>query len=163
MKFLALPFFATMTTFHLVAAEVPATKAPPSQPTLQEDAVLVGCFQLEPTAKAKSKNVQRLCVSQNKSDYFVEIATGDPTAGGVSVIATFSMQLRSRTRCLDCNKDVYTLGPAGSSFSRFTIAFNGKREKPIEIDTVVINPRAESGTVTIAGVKFFYHNVSLSE
>ncbi len=117
-----------------VAPPVP----PPASPT---------CFELSKDGKLWSKTPELLCVGSGDKNVEIKLTTGMPP--NPTTVATFMLDLKTRAKCIDCNKDVFALtNPENSVFNQLQITFNGKRD--------VKNPGTESGTVTIGKTKFFY-------
>jgi hypothetical protein len=134
----------------------PATPAQPAKPAPTAGAAIAPpvpppatgptCFELSKDGKAWSRTPEQLCVGTGDKAVEIKLQTGMPTA---TTVATFTLDLKTRAKCIDCNKDVFALtNPENSVFNQLSITFNGKRD--------VKNPGTESGTLTIGKTKFFY-------
>lgn len=115
----------------------PSVTPPPSGPT---------CFELSKDGKAWSKTTEQLCIGAGDKAVEIKLQTGMPSP---QTVATFTLDLTARARCIDCNKDVFSLSnPSNSVFNQLSIKFDGKRTAK--------SPAVESGTVLIGATKFFY-------
>lgn len=104
------------------------------------------CFELSKDGKAWSKTPEQLCVGSGDKAVEIKLQSGMPTP---QTIATFTLDLRGRARCIDCNQDVFALSnPENSVFNQLSIRFDGKRDAK--------TPSMETGTVKIGATKFFY-------
>jgi len=121
-------------------APMPVQQVPPpvaSGPT---------CFELSKDGKLWSRTPEQLCVGTGDKAVEIKLQTGMPTA---TTVASFTLDLKTRAKCIDCNKDVFALtNPENSVFNQLAITFNGKRDPKA--------PGTESGTLTIGKTKFFY-------
>jgi hypothetical protein len=103
------------------------------------------CFELSKDGKLWSRTPERMCVGHGDKNVEIKLQTGMPTPIDVAV---FHLDLKTRSRCLDCNKDVYALlNPENSVMNELAITFDGKRDA---------KTLAETGTLTIGKTKFFY-------
>lgn len=104
------------------------------------------CFQLSRDGKAWSRTPEQLCVvaaADNK--YKITLQTGLKPVE----IAAFTLDLKKRVRCADCNMDVFGVASGASAFHALEIKFDGKRD----LKTMI-----ESGTVAIGKTTFHYRN-----
>lgn len=123
----------------------PATPAPAMRPPVPPPAAPT-CFELSKDGKLWSRTPEMLCVGSGDKAVEIKLTTGMPTP---TTVATFTLDLKTRVKCIDCNKDVFALtNPENSVFNQLSITFNGKRNAK--------NPGTESGTVTIGKTKFYY-------
>lgn len=112
------------------------------------------CYQVSRMEGMWSKTPELLCidpVNARANEYEITLRTG---LAGISqkTVATFSLNLTSRARCMECNEDVYSVAnPENSSFNALAIRFQG----------VVDNraTRTETGTVSVGATQFFYRSV----
>jgi hypothetical protein len=120
------------------APSAPAVAPPmPTGPT---------CFELSKDGKLWSRTPEQLCIGSGDKAIEIKLQTGMPTA---TTVASFTLDRTTRAKCIDCNKDVYSLSnPENSVFNQLAITFNGKRDPKA--------PGTESGTLTIGKTKFFY-------
>ena len=103
------------------------------------------CFELSANGKTWSRTPERLCVGSGDKNVEIKLQTGMPTPTDVAV---FHLDLKTRAKCIDCNKDVFALlNPENSVFNNLAISFNGKRD---------VKAGTETGTLTIGKTKFFY-------
>lgn len=105
------------------------------------------CYQLTAQAEIWSRTPESLCVGTLNSDgqADLKLVTG---AFNPRVLATFTLDLISRVKCLDCNEDVYGVAiPSNSVFNNLQVRFSGIRD---------IKSGQESGTVSIGDTKFHY-------
>lgn len=102
------------------------------------------CFQVSADGKAWLRTPQQLCVSSSGANHRITLESGDRKAVEV---ASFSVALKHRVRCADCNKDVFAV--ASPVFGALEITFDGKRD---------LKTMAETGTVTIGKTTFHYRN-----
>lgn len=120
---------------------VPPAPRPPVPPPSAES-----CFELSRDGKLWSRTPEQLCIGAGDKAVAIKLTTGMPTP---QTVATFTLDLTARARCIDCNKDVFSLSnPENSVFNQLAIKFNGKRDAKA--------PGKESGTLTIGATKFFY-------
>lgn len=110
------------------------------------------CYELSSDGQTWSRTAEVLCVATTRNDetgrYDLTLAIDD--LGQKQVVATFSLDMIRRLRCIDCNGDVFGLkSPSNSVFNSLKITFNGRREL---VDGVGV----ETGTVKIGKNKFFY-------
>ncbi len=107
------------------------------------------CYQVSSTAGAWSRTPELLCVAQTdaqENKYDITLRSGMPFQQ--ETVATFSLNLVSAVRCMDCNKNVYALSnPSNSTFNALAIRFDGQRD---------IRAQTEEGTVTIGSTLFHY-------
>ena len=132
---------AVLLLASLAAADRAAEPAPPpaSGPS---------CFELSPNGKTWSRTPERLCIGSGDKNVEIKMTTGMPTP---TEVAVFHLDLKSRARCIDCNKDVYALlNPENSVFNTLAISFTGKRD---------VKAGTETGTLMIGKNKFFYRKV----
>lgn len=135
-----------------IASARPATTPPPAGNAAaapvavsQPPASAATCFQLSRDGKAWSRTPERLCIGPGTTNVEIKLQTGMPTATDV---ATFRFDLKTRAKCIDCNKDVFALlNPENSVFNTLAITFDGKRD---------VKAGTEAGTLTIGKTKFFY-------
>src|SRR4051812_3433434 len=91
------------------AAQAPAIVAAPPPPSMG------GCFELSKDGKAWSKTPEQICVGAGDKNVEIKLETGMPTPTDVAV---FHLDLKTRVRCADCNKDVFALlNPENSIFN----------------------------------------------
>jgi hypothetical protein len=103
------------------------------------------CFELSRNGKWWSKTPEQVCVSSDVTPAkitFRIVEVGQPRD-----VAAFTLDLISRAKCIDCNKDVFAISnPSNSLFNDFRLVFSGKRDQDLN----------ESGKLTIGNVKYFY-------
>jgi hypothetical protein len=103
------------------------------------------CFELSSNGKTWSRTPERLCVGSGDKNVEIKLQTGMPTP---VTVAVFHLDLKTRVKCVDCNKDVFALtNPENSVFNALALSFNGKRD---------VKAGTETGTLTIGKTKFFY-------
>ncbi|HEU0035224.1 MAG TPA: hypothetical protein VFQ53_31580 [Kofleriaceae bacterium] len=107
------------------------------------------CFQLSADGKTWSKTPEVLCVSQVKDrTYTLAMKTGMP--GSEQEVLTMHLDLITRAKCIDCNKDVFGIAnPTNSIANALQVKFDGKRDKAM----------AETGSLTIGKTKLFYRSL----
>lgn len=114
--------------------------APPAPPPITT------CFELSKDGKLWSRTPERLCIGAGDRNVEIKLQTGLPPSP--TDVATFRLDLKTRAKCLDCNKDVFALtNPENSVFNALSITFNGKRD---------VKAGTETGTLSIGKTKFFY-------
>lgn len=129
----------------------PAMPPPPGATPALPTASTTQCFQLEGQKGKQTKDPQLLCVQGAGNDYTITLSYGVAN----TTFATFTLQLKGRARCIDCNKDEFALAnPANSVFNKLAIRFNGKRTLGATM--------TETGTVMIGNTSFFYRSVGTS-
>lgn len=109
------------------------------------------CFDVSADGKAWSKTPELLCVSNVKdADYTLSLKTG--IAGSQHEIVTLHLNLLTRARCVDCNKDVFGVAnPTNSIANALQVKFDGKRAG---------KTTAETGTVKIGATRLFYRSTA---
>lgn len=118
--------------------KAPDPVAPPAGST-------TSCYELSKDGKAWSKTPERMCVGTGDKNVEIKLQTGMPTPTDVAV---FHLDLKTRAKCIDCNKDVFALlNPENSVMNQLAITFNGKRD---------VKTGTETGTLTVGKTKFFY-------
>jgi hypothetical protein len=127
--------------FAIAAIGTTATAAPPPPPPSKPI-----CYELSSDGKAWSKTPEVMCVALTGRTATITLESGmppDPTQ-----VAVFKLDLKSRVRCLDCNKDVFALSnPSSSVFNALQISFDGRRD---------VTRGSEQGTVSIGKNRFRY-------
>ncbi len=105
------------------------------------------CFEVSRDGKSWSKTPELLCVSQIKdAQYTLTLKTGIP--GSQQEVATFHLDLLSRVKCIDCNKDTFGLAnPTNSVFNTLQVKFDGKRD---------VKTMQETGTVKLGATVLHY-------
>ncbi|MDB4954160.1 MAG: hypothetical protein JWO36_1729 [Myxococcales bacterium] len=142
MKILSALFLLSMTT---LAVADDATK-PRVTPAVAPPNVTI-CFQLSADGKAWSKTPELLCVGQGDKAVEIKLTAGIPLVD----VAVFHLDLKSRVRCSDCNKDEFALtNPSNSVFNQLAIKFDGKRD---------VTAGTETGTVSIGRTSFHYRRM----
>jgi hypothetical protein len=109
------------------------------------------CVDVSADGKAWSKTPEMLCVSNVKdADYTLALRTGMP--GSQVEVMTLHLNLVSRVRCIDCNKDVFGIAnPSNSIANALQVKFDGKRDA---------KTLAETGIVHIGATKLFYRRAA---
>lgn len=116
---------------------------PPPAPTTP------ACYELTAPGKAWSRTPELLCVDGKDKAATITLKTGMPP--NPTEVAVFHLDLTGRVRCIDCNKDVYSLAnPSNSVFNALQISFDGKRD---------VKAGTETGTLSIGKTKFKYRLV----
>lgn len=109
------------------------------------------CYQLSSNGVAWSRTPETLCVTENPEAPMrntITLNTGLPPQQQRTV-ATFELDRLQRSRCMDCNEDVFGVAiPSNSVLNALTIRFEGRRDQ-----------NGESGSVTIGAERFFYRSV----
>lgn len=129
--------------FVTTAVAAQPSKAPDVQPAPPPTAT---CFELSKDGKLWSRTPERLCIGAGDKNVEIKLQTGLPPSP--TDVATFRLDLKTRARCIDCNKDEFALtNPENSVFNALSIKFNGKRD---------VKAGTETGTLSIGKTKFFY-------
>lgn len=129
------------------AGTTPPQAAPP--PTVSVPAA-TPCYELAATKGQFPRTPTELCVEQpSHGTYVLTIRQGLPM--NRVTLVQFNASLLSRARCIDCNKDIFGSAIDAAEGNLLKIKFNG-----------VVNVKADSetGTVTVAGAKFYYRKVA---
>ena len=109
------------------------------------------CFQLSSEEHTWSQMPELLCLegNDNQTQFSISLKTGLPD--NQRTVGRFSYSLLERSRCTDCNEDVFGLSsPRGSVLNKLAIRFNGKRD---------LLKMKEAGTVSVGDTKFFYRSL----
>ncbi|CAN5604599.1 hypothetical protein BH11MYX1_BH11MYX1_08030 [soil metagenome] len=121
----------------------PAVMPPPPAPTGPV------CYELSATGKEWGKTPELLCVATTDKAATLTFKTGMPPAP--TEVAVFHLDLTARVRCIDCNKDVFSLAnPSNSVLNALQVSFNGKRD---------VKAGTEIGTVAVGKTTFHYRLV----
>jgi hypothetical protein len=136
-----------------MAQPAPAGKQPPPSPPAVMPPMpplsAPACFELSPDGKAWSRTPELLCVGSGDKNVAITLKTGMPP--NIAEVAVFHLDLTARVRCIDCNKDVFSLSnPTNSVFNALKISFDGKRD---------VKAGTETGAVSIGKTKFRYRAV----
>lgn len=103
------------------------------------------CFELSLDGRLWSRTPQLLCIGPGTKQVDITLKIGMPTPADV---ATFHLDLRSRARCSDCNRDEFALtDPSNSVLNALAITFDGRRD---------VQAGTEAGTVSIGKTRFHY-------
>lgn len=106
------------------------------------------CFQLSTTQDLWSKTPEFLCTEAlGERDHTLSIEGGIPRRQFVEM----SVQLLTRAKCMDCNKDTFGKANATNSLlNMLKVVFDGAR---------TLKPYSENGTLKIGDTQFFYRFV----
>lgn len=105
------------------------------------------CYQISTQKDVFSRTPELLCVKEtNKGNAQITLKTGMLLT--LKTVATFSLDLLQRARCMECNQDIYGVAnPSNSAFNSMQIKFNGNRS--------MVDGK-EQGIVSIGQTTFFY-------
>ncbi|MDD2772680.1 MAG: hypothetical protein PHP45_03180 [Elusimicrobiales bacterium] len=138
----ALVVHAAAASYQLSADEGQRKPPPPQYPT--------ACYQLSANEGSFSRTPEMLCVTMGMGETAkdAEITLAINEVGNLKKIGIFHLDLLSRVRCFDCNKDVYGVSnPSNSVFNKLKIEFDGKKD---------LSKGDEEGTVKIGETMFHY-------
>jgi hypothetical protein len=141
----SLPVLFLVLGAGVASADAPKPTAA-AKPTADATAApATTCFELSKDGKSWSRTPELLCVGSGDKNVEITLKTGLPTP---IEVATFHFDLKSRVRCIDCNKDEFALTNAENSiFNTLAIKFDGKRD---------VKAGTETGSVSIGKTSFHY-------
>ncbi len=105
------------------------------------------CYQLSIDGQRWSRTPEYLCTVDMPHASSTTLVLKTSKYNQERIFATLNLNLLSRSRCMDCNGDVYGMvDSSGSIFNRFAVKFNGKK----------LFDGSESGVVEIGDQVFYY-------
>jgi hypothetical protein len=146
MKNLSTLLILALATGVAAAQTTPKAPTTPTTTAMAPPIPTQTCFELSKDGKLWSRTPEQLCIGSGDKAVEIKLQTGMPTA---TTVASFTLDRTTRAKCIDCNRDVYSISnPQNSVFNQLAITFHGKRDPKA--------PGTESGTLTIGKTKFFY-------
>ena len=104
------------------------------------------CYQLSRDGQSWSRTPEVLCVTEGFGAADESTITLETGLFNRRVVATYTMDLLQRARCIDCNQDVFGVSnPSNSIFNEMQIVFDGEGMG-----------EDQTGTVAIGANEFFY-------
>ncbi|MBK9071152.1 MAG: hypothetical protein IPL79_09160 [Myxococcales bacterium] len=141
---------ALLIVVGLCAGLAQAQPAPPPAMPPVSVPTAVQCYELAATKGQFPRTPTELCVEQpSHGAYVLTIRQGLPM--NRVTLVQYSASLLLRARCIDCNKDIFGSAMDSAEGNLLKIKFNG---------VVNVKASSETGTVTVAGAKFYYRKAT---